>query len=206
MERSLILIKNTKEVRNIITPKLIVITGGSGSGKTHLLNNWHFIEQDYSIVKKITTRSPRKAEQPETNKEFIFSCSRKEVEKCNFIYSYRDELYGFLLCDIEEIHSRGKNAIIIIKSIDVIMQLKERYKKLISILCVSNLEIDKLESYLESKGNPEGENKKRLYNKDDEIYKTEYSKFSYIFDKIIYNSYDESFLLEIKMFINSYGK
>ena len=73
-------------------------------------------------------------EKPEENIEFIFNCTRKEVQDCDFYYSFRDELYGFNSNDIDTILLKNINAVIIIRSIDIIVALKEIQENIITIV------------------------------------------------------------------------
>lgn len=180
--------------------KLIIVTGYAGSGKSYFINNLCFLGPNYEAVKKKTTRPPRKNEYPETNVEFSFNCSRKEVENCNCIYTYRDELYGFNFTSIDTVISKKSNAVIIIKPVEVIKKIQKKYKNSIVFL-FKPLDQNLLEKQISKDRNTESEIKKRFFSKDEDRIKKEYYDNLSIFDKIVHNKYDKKFLDEIKCFL-----
>jgi len=164
------------------------------------------IGSNYNVVKKRTTRAPRKNENPNKNIEFIFACQKNEVEGCDYYYSFRNELYGFNINDINVILQNNLNAVIIIKAIDIIKILKEMQKNTISILCDPVVHAECMEKHLEKSEDTEDNIKRRLYHYDEEKFKVEYSNNLDIFDAIVVNKYDESFLVDFKNILLEIGE
>jgi len=183
---------------------LIIIAGHPGSGKSYLVKNLYFLGTNYVVVKKKTTRPPRKNESLEMSVEFSFNCSLNEVKNCDYCYKYRDELYGFNFSDIDVIISKNLNAVIIIKLVNVIKEMQKKYKNSFAFLFISVLSTNSLKKYLlERSESSEDEIKRRLFSPDEEKIKRDYSNNISIFNKIIFNKYDEKFLEEIKHFLTN---
>ena len=180
---------------------LIIISGPSGSGKTFLLKNCLNLNLNFTVVRKKTTRKPRNEED---DFEFTFNCNSDEIMECDCYYSFRNNYYGFNFKDIDEIFSNKKNAIIIVRSIAVIEQLKRKYENVYVVLCLSS-DLKKAEQLLRKNHSSENEVNLRLYSEFECEIKKEYQSGvrKHIFDLILYNKYDNSFLNEFKSFIDS---
>lgn len=182
--------------------RLIIIAGHPGSGKTYFMENLSFLGDDYVGIKKKTTRSPRKNESQKTSVEFFFNCSRKEIKRSDYCYVYRDELYGVSFKDIDAVISKNLTPVIILKPIDVIKELKEKYKNTITILFVPELSIYLRQKQAWLEGSSKDETKKRFFSEDQKSIIKEYEENESVFDKIICNKFDDNFLEEIKCYLD----
>lgn len=188
--------------KNFFKPKLVIISGVSGSGKTYILNKMINNEPNYKVIKKRTTRSPRKSENLKTNIEFKFNCTRNEVENCDYYYSFKDELYGFNFCDIESYISKSHDVIMIIKPIQIVKAVKRRYDNCITILCKPLLDKRDIKDFIRNETDDEIDS--RLYNSDDEYINKEYAESMNFFDYIALNDYSDFFTERIINFLKDY--
>ena len=183
---------------------LVIITGTSASGKSFLLSNYKFFGEQYSIIQKRTSRSSRKDEEQNSNFEFIFDCSQQEVLACEYNYTFRGEYYGFNSTAIDDQIATGKIPMIIIRRVDEIKKLKEKYKGAVAILCISCFDRPKklLKYLVREKGKPAVECEARVFGDDEIRIKMEYERNIDIFDLVLVNNYDTSFLEKVKSFLD----
>ena len=180
---------------------VIIIAGSSASGKTFLLKKSLELGLNFSIIPKKTTRSPRFGE---SNIEFLFNCPKEDVIKCDCYYTFRNEYYGFNFSDVETVLKQGKNAIIIIRPIEIIRKLKKRYPNVFSVLCLSN-DIQKAEEILRKANATEEEIHLRLNVSFESAIIREYMDGiqKAVFDLILYNDYDEKFVESFNKFVKA---
>lgn len=181
---------------------LVIISGTSGSGKSYLLANHNYLGVEYSIVKKKTTRPPRRNENTDDNAEFIFNVSEEEVASCEYSYYFRKGHYGFNCDDIDKLLAQKKIPMIIIRRINEIIILKKKYKNAVAILCESNLPDDELSKLLQNYGSSFDEIQTRIFSEDEKIIKKEYSENRGVFNFVLKNNYDSSFLFSAKKFLD----
>lgn len=182
-------------------PIIVVITGTSASGKTYLLKKCIEWWSDFSVVQKKTTRPPRHCE---SELEFTFNCSKQDVSCCDCHYSFRNEEYGFNYSDIDSIISENRNAVIIVRPVSVIKALKEKYKNAYAVLCMCS-DTDKAEMVLRKNNATEEEIKIRLDARYEKEKRKDYLKClsEGLFDKVLYNEFDESFVSSFRAFVET---
>jgi len=181
---------------------LVIITGASGSGKSYLLSNFQYFGATFAVVKKKTTREPRTHENPNTNFEFTFDCPKEEVLNCEYHYEFRNELYGFNCSDIDALRMRDQTPMIIIRQTNEIKIMKEKYRNVIVVLCKCNWEDEKLIEHFQEKGISKQECQKRLFSHDEKKIKAEYAKNLKLFDLVLENNFDHTFLIQAKFFFD----
>lgn len=110
-------------------PHIIVVVGGSGIGKSTIIQKIIELSDDYEIVVTNTTRKPREGE---VNAKDYFFRSREEFEKMiadNKMLeytTYAGNYYGTSKDVIDNILAKGKNAIVIM-DVDGVNHIKEAY-------------------------------------------------------------------------------
>ena len=182
---------------------MVLIIGGSGVGKTYILQNIDKIGDRYEVVKKYTTRKARKNEDQNDTIDLYLNCSKEEVCACEYSYKYREEWYGFNKRDIEVILNRNHVPLFVVRRMDTICRLKKEYPESKVLLCKSGLNKQELFEYLLKKGNSVQDLEKRLDEKYEVESRLEYEQYSDLIDYCVTNNYDEKFLEEIKICIQN---
>ena len=196
--------------------QIVVVVGGSGAGKSFLLSKIQEINKEfnsnpdenhplndypYTVIKKYTTRSPRKNE----NKVAIdlhFNATDEELERCgDFVYLYGENSYGIDCNDIDEALKNGRSPIIIVRDFKTVNLLKQRYGQIIDIYCKCGLSKGDLKARLLQEGSLQDEVQVRIKNIKHDENQWLYSESDF-YDYIV-NRYDSSF---IKAFISSLKK
>lgn len=150
----------------------------------------------------MTTRKPRITESKISNYEFVFDSAKEAVLQCEYYYYFRDNLYGFNLSEISDLLERGKIPVIVIRKIGEINYLKTKYQNAVAILCKSKFDNERLAEYLQSKGDTEEECQNRLFSLDEKMLEKEYERDIGIFDFILENEYNLTFLQRAKEFLD----
>lgn len=186
---------------------LVVIVGGTGAGKSFILSqitkiNSAFTKDSgttkslenypYTIIKKYTTRSPRKSE---TNGATDLYCNAtvSDFEKCGkFVYTYGNHCYGIDCKEIDDKLSNGQNPVVIVRDFRIVELLKQKYDCVVDIYCKSGLSKMDLAEVLRKNGAQDDEILARMNNiiHDDNQWLYSDNKF---YDYIV-NRYDDSFI------------
>jgi guanylate kinase len=181
---------------------LIVITGGSGSGKTFLLNNVGTISKDLSVIKRKTTRTMRIQEKGSLNHDLEFGSSSESIYQSDFYYSFRNDWYGINKVSIENVLKRGKIPIFIIRRVSAILELRQAFpNKVKTILCQSGFLKNELVDYLLNKGVPFQEAQERVFGECEEQCNNEYEENHHLFDCKITNHYNNKFIEDARNFV-----
>ena len=183
--------------------RLIIVGGAAGAGKSFFLENAQKIAGIVPII-KMSTREPR-------NYELYQSCvfydvvgghPYNEVKKCDYVYQYSENHYGFCRKDIELALKAQQYPIVIVKHFDLIKQLQIEYPEALSIYITSILSGEDLAETLRNQGRSDIEISKRM----ERIYKDvlDYSEniLEKIFDYFVINRYDQSLLIQMKTIFN----
>lgn len=182
---------------------MVLITGGSGVGKTFILNNIDKLGNNYEVLKKITTRQQRKNELTPETTDLILCCEENIVKSCDFVYSYRNEYYGFNKIDIDRILDKGKVPLFVVRRTETIKELKKIYPFLKVIHCKSGLNREDLRRYLLSMGDHQDDIDERMFEEFEQISENEYINHQDIIDYHVTNNYDELFIEEIKVCLST---
>lgn len=178
-------------------PKLIIVGGASGAGKSY------FIEQAQKYgkviaIKKKSTRKPRIYE--EMDKDTFFDIcggyDLAEVKKCDYYYKYIDNYYGFNKKDIDDIINKGFSPIVIVKSSSVFAQLKLDYNA-IGVYIVSALSGGDLVEILLIQGRDDIEISERMQRVRQDIKEYSENILEPLYDYILINCYDETLDIQI---------
>ena len=182
-------------------PKLIIVNGTSGSGKTHMLETVASMYKNIVPIRKYTTRAERPYEDETLSKSLIFNCDINNITSCDFFYQFKKEFYGIKKSDMELTLTHGLNPIIIVRDFPTIIKLKSEYKDNLTFYIHSAYTGDTLINYLESKGRTNV--KENIAMNKDTFYQYVEHLSQEIFDHIIINNYDETFLKQIKYYLRN---
>lgn len=177
--------------------KLIMLAGNSGVGKTYIIQHFPCLTNDIAVVSKKTTRKPRDYEPKDRTVELIFSTPEEEILSMDYHYQYRDDFYGFNKKDITDVLTRGTSAILVVRRIDCMRKLKLQFPDTLSILVKAD-ESRVVKAELERFGIKKPEIDQRLNKKYEMELEQEYDENMDVFNWIVYNYYDNKFLLEIR--------
>lgn len=181
-------------------PRLIVISGPSGSGKDTIVSR--LIEKDDSFTTSVsaTTRLPRACEKDGTDYYFI---SREEflkkIENDEFIEyaDYGSKYYGTLKSDVREKIKSGKTVILVIE-ITGALNIKKLYPDSLSVFIMPPSR-EALEERLRKRGTDSEEEIKTRLN----IAKNEISE-SEKYDRVVVNDDLDRTVEEVYNIIKSY--
>ena len=189
-----------------VDPKVIIITGASGSGKTFLLS--HLKDNPnlgIKAIKKYTSRSARCYEDKSDAVDLVFNQNVEDVKKYLFSYPYKGEQYGI---DAEQIDSeliKGYHVAVIVRNFDTIKKIKEHYSNCYVLYLHSAKSSHDLENVLKRQGreqtvvNQSLSNRRKIF--DDYIH----TLYDNIVDFLVLNYYDESFLAQVFYFLRKVG-
>lgn len=135
-------------------PRLIVVGGASGAGKSFLLKRIEKWDSSIEHVKKLTTRSPREYETEEVRNwlDLEFERDEKDIAKCKYKYEYADEWYGIRKNHIESVLERGLNPLVIVRDCETIRRIKRDYNNAFVLYLQSGLSGEDLERKLKEQG------------------------------------------------------
>jgi len=189
-------------------PRLFLIIGKSGSGKSFIIDSLDFFGTDYEVVKKHTTRLERK-EENKSRKELLFDDEIKETEiqEMDIHYQFRGHWYGFNKSDIDAILQKGKSPITVVRRLETLRQLKVWYPDLVTIYVQSNLSIAEMKRYLTEKGHSIKEINERIDENYERLLDVEYrlaKSEGYVSDACTAKSIHTSmFLEEVKKILDN---
>lgn len=131
---------------------VVLVNGASGAGKTFLLQRLgELAGHRFVPVKKQTTRSPRKFEADAESPDLIFNCDANQIKSLEYSYSYKNQLYGIDAEEVRRILSCNLIPVIIVRSFDVIRELKKDFKDVRALFIVGPTG-EKLDQQLLSQG------------------------------------------------------
>ena len=184
-------------------PRLIILSGNSGVGKTYIINNFNLLSDNVQVVQKKTTRPARSYESKDKTIELIFYTPKRDILNMDFKYGYREYYYGFNRSSIDQILAEGQSPILVIRSVDCVRELKSVYKTAISILVKAenkNLIYEKLNKL----GCHPAEIQQRINPEYELELEREYEANIDLFECVVYNSYTNRFILDLNNKLNSY--
>ena len=183
-------------------PKLIIINGASGAGKTFLLEQISTQDKEMVAIKKYTTRKPREYENPNTSNDLYFGCTVEQVQEKKYSYPFKGHWYGIDSHEIDEMLARGKYPMVIVRDYPTIVSLKHDYgDDTLSFYIQGAYSGSELRKLLVDQG-------REMESVLDDIEKNktnfdEYYKYlkQDLFDRFIFNYYDDSFLGQVEYFL-----
>lgn len=177
-------------------PRLIVVAGASGAGKTFMLSQLVEYRDDIIPIKKLTTRSHRKNEPKEESIDLIFDCKADEIKKCEYTYQYCGKHYGFKKQKIDSILRQNKNPIVIIAKCDTIAKIKRDYHDVLVLYINSGLSGEDLKYQLVKYRDPI-DVKERMERQKNGFIDYVHHMNKGFFDYFLVNYYDDTFLQQL---------
>lgn len=180
----------------LVMPRLLLVAGASGAGKTFLLENMAVIDSSIRIVKKLTTRDPRPfelARAPELV-DLEFSKTLAEVQACDYRYHYSSDWYGIRRNEIDLALKAGLDPVLIVRNGATIRELKRAYRDAVVIYLQSALSGDDLRSKLQKQGRTDLDIEERMRRMENDFH--DYVGNVDLFDHVIINYYEHDTLVE----------
>jgi len=198
-----------------MSSRIYILSGGSGSGKTELLNSMLLANAEKSVS------SPKYSDRKKRNKnDDIITVNVEEFDKeeFTFVYSMNNNIYGLKAKEIVDCLKNGQNVFIIISDLRVIEEFKKHFGTLVSVIYIfRNMNEDELNVILENRKKektniPDTNNieedteskirKNRLY-----LIQRQYVENIALFDHVILNRTDkkEEMLEQLNNIVNSYS-
>ena len=106
---------------------LFLINGPTYYGKTYLIDYISYFKKNCFFVRRYTTRNLRNNEK---TLDLIHNTSLQEFDNFEYVYNYSDNYYGFKKKNIDDAIQKNNNVFIIVRSDDLINQLKRDYSYL----------------------------------------------------------------------------
>jgi guanylate kinase len=138
-------------------PRLFIVAGASGAGKSFLLETIAKLRRDMVPVKKLTTRGPRHYEQSHLHAavDLQFNCKETDIRKSEYYYVYGKHWYGIKKKEITKLLRNGKNPIVIVRDADTIRRLREDFANSVVLYLQSGLSGQDLANKLKELGRPD---------------------------------------------------
>jgi guanylate kinase len=177
-------------------PRLLLVAGASGAGKTFLLENVAVIDSSVRIIKKLTTREPRPFElqRPPELLDLHFSRPLSEVQACDYRYHYAKDWYGIQRAEIDAVLKAGMDPILIVRNGATIRELKRTYKDAVVIYLQSALSGEDLRGKLQKQGRTDLDIEERMRRMDNDFH--DYVSNVDLFGHVIINYYEQDTLIE----------
>ena len=184
-------------------PKLFIIAGASGAGKSFLLEALSNTEQGFDLIKKLTDRSHRPYENSKEDLDLIFGCDKEQIKaECEFRYLYDGNIYGIRVSDIRESISSGKNPFVIVRDGETIVDLKRAFPNSSVIFLQTALSGADLAEKLRTQGRPDIEIEKRMLRHRRDF--DDYVKHIHMFDRVLINYFEpETLISQAKVIIRA---
>ncbi len=137
-------------------PRIYIICGGSGFGKSLLLNmvtNSHNDELRASIPKKFTTRLSR------SKSDDVKTVIEEELnkEEYTFVYAMNGHMYAYRASCVISLLKKGRNVFLIISDLRLIDEIKKFFGALVTVIYVfrnmTDKEFDKVQEHRDVNGN-----------------------------------------------------
>lgn len=178
-------------------PKLIIVAGASGAGKTFMLSQLSSYRNDIITIKKYTTRGPRKDESSNETRDLYLNCDDCNVRKCDYTYRYCGHNYGVKKSDIDRILKLDKNPVVIVSNCTAISKIKKDYPSALVFYVQSGLSGNDLKSKLLQYRDPmDVEERMKRQKSGFNDYVQHMNKK--LFDYILVNYYDDTFMQQIE--------
>jgi guanylate kinase len=168
-----------------MTPKLIIFSAPSGSGKTSIVKEILKTDIPFGFSISATSRPPRKDEKHAKDYYFLSVNEFKNHIKRNDFLEweevYHNQYYGTLKSEVDRLRNEGKNVIF---DVDVVggLNIKEYYGDDALAIFVKAPSVDELKNRLQSRGTEDAESlQKRLNKAEQEL------SFAENFDIVIIN-------------------
>jgi ribose 1,5-bisphosphokinase PhnN len=145
-------------------------------------------------IKKLSTRHARSYE--ETKKNLIdiqYGVSKHDVSKCDYKYNYAGNVYGVIEKDISTALNQGKSPVVIIRSTQIIKELKDNYPSAIVVYIMSAYTGNDLKNILKKQGRKDIDIEERIGRHRDDL--IEYIKNIELYDYVFANLYDDDSLV-----------
>jgi guanylate kinase len=176
-------------------PRPVIVAGASGAGKSFLLEHLAAVDARLTVVRKKTTRPPRRFEQGYRKAvlDLEFSCSRVDLDKCDYRYEYGDHVYGVVRSQIDGVLRGGYNPVLIVRDCETIHLMKQDYPNALVLYLQSGLSGRDLEKKLRDQKRDDIEIVDRMERLQNDF--VDYVKYVDIFDHILINYYDKDTLI-----------
>lgn len=178
-------------------PRLIIVAGASGAGKTFIITQLNRYRNDIIPIKKYSTRGPRINEPDDETIDLHLNCSDEELKKCTYTYSYCRNNYGIKKNEIDAILKKDKNPIVIVASCNLISKIKKDYPNALVLYVQSGLSGNDLKEQLLKYRDPM-DVEERMSRQNNGF--TDYLRFfnKGLFNYILINLFDDTFLQQVE--------
>ena len=140
--------------------KIFILSGGTGAGKTILLNTMLKRNPDTSITPP--KYSDRKIRNPDDDILTIVTDDFNK-EEYTFVYSMNNNIYGFKATDIINCLKKQKNVFIIISDLRIIEEFKKHFGSFVTVIYIfRNMDEIELNNILEKRNNENESNDKQI--------------------------------------------
>ncbi|MDR0889965.1 MAG: hypothetical protein LBM28_04885 [Oscillospiraceae bacterium] len=183
-------------------PKLIIINGASGAGKTYLLETISHKDSSMSPIKKLTTRKPRSYESIGSSPDLYFASVESDIKALEYSYEFNGEWYGISKTHIDDALIAGKYPLVIVRDYPTITKLISDYPKQSLAFYIQGIYSDsKLKIKLLDQGRDSTDVEENIRrNKTNFDLYIEYLQKD-LFDRCIFNYYDDTFLKQMEYFV-----
>lgn len=171
-------------------PRLVMVGGASGAGKSFLLKRIEKWDTSIEHVKKLTTRSSRVYETEEVRSwlDLKFDRNEKEIDNCEYKYEYASEWYGIRKIDIESVLMRGQNPLVIVRDCETIRRIKRDYNNAFVLYLQSGLSGEDLKRKLQEQGREDIEINDRMERLKADL--DDFVAHRELFDEVIINYFE----------------
>ncbi len=178
-------------------PRLIIVAGASGAGKTFMLFQLSKYRNDIISIRKYTTRGPRKNESSDETLDLHLNCDDRDIRKCDYTYQYCNNSYGIKKSDIEKVLKLGKNPMVIVANCNAISKIKIDYPTALVLYVQSALSGNDLQSkLLQYRDHIDVEERMKRQKSGFNDYVQHMNKN--LFDYILINYYDDTFMQQVE--------
>jgi guanylate kinase len=112
--------------------RIYILSGGSGAGKTELLNSVLSANSNYITIPKYSDRKKRSVD----DDVFTIDIEDFNKEEFTFVYSMNNNIYGFKAKDVIEQLKVGKNVFVIVSDLRIIEEFKKHFGTLVSVIYI----------------------------------------------------------------------
>ena len=179
--------------------RIYILSGGSGSGKTELLNTMLKKNPNFAVTPpKYSDREKRNA----SDDIRTIATDDFNKEEYTFVYSMNNNIYGFKSSDIIDCLKAGKNAFIIISDLRIIEEFKKHFGSFVSVIYIfRNMTEEELNEILEAR-----KQENEIYNNQVDITKDTEDKIRKNRLYLIQRQYVENIALFDHIILNRTGK
>lgn len=178
-------------------PRLIIVAGSSGAGKTFILSKLSNYRNDIVTIRKYTTRGPRKVESDDETIDLRLSCAEDRIRDCEYTYRYCENSYGVRKSEIDKVLRAYKNPILIVASCNTIQKLKRDYPNALILYVHSGLSGGDLEEQLKKYNDPI-DVKERMRRQRNGYNDYMQHIANHFFDYVLINFFDDTFLQQVE--------